>query len=173
MMKQMNVMWVAGSILLVYTALFFFELKTENRNGKGILISLFAALVSFFFILLPSLYFFALLFVVHSFYPQAISTVNVDDLAGVSLAVSAGLHLSEITIEKLIETRLKTKRQSLSSLYLYRTFFAWALFGLFSYLFLGKSWDPNALLAICGLYSLIGYGFMRMREREDTISSNL
>lgn len=169
----MNALWVAGSIVLVYTVLFFFELRVENRNGKGIVISLFASLVSFFLMLLPSLYFFACLFAIHSFYPQAIYVIRIDDLAGVSLAVSAGLQLSQITIEKMAEIRLKTKKQSLSFLYLYRTFFAWVLFGLFSYLFLGKGWDPNALLVICGVYALIGYGFSRMREREDTLSSNL
>lgn len=169
----MNLIWVAISIVLVYTVLFFFELRSENRNGKGILISLFAALISFFLMLLPSFFFFVLLMVVHSFYPQAIPAVNMDDLAGVSLAVSAGLHLSEITIEKLAEIRIKTKKQNISFLYLYRTFLAWILFGIFSYLFLGVSWDPNALLTICGLYALMGYGFTRIREKEDTLSSNL
>lgn len=169
----MNVVLVAASILLVFTVLFFFELRVENRNGKGVIISLVAAIVSFFLILLPAVFFFLLLLVGHYFYPDAFFVGKTDDFVTVSLASSAGLYLSEITIEKLAEVRLKRKKMGLSYLYLYKMLLAWGLLLCFSNLFLGVRWDINALLVISGLFALLGYGLNRISKNDDGISPNL
>lgn len=163
---------MASSILVAFTILFFFELRQENRDGKGFMISLFAALLSFFYLLVPTLFFFILLFLGNHYYPQAIPVGGVHDLIVVALAVAAGLHLSEITLEKIVEYKVK-RSKGLSFLYVYRMFLAWSLLLLFSHFFYQHRWDVNAMMVIAGLYSLIGYVMHWFTKKEDVMSENM
>ena len=169
----MNFFLVAASILVAFTTLFFFELRKENQDGKGFLISLFAAFLSFFMLLLPTAFFFILLLIGNHYYPQAIPSGGLNDLVAVALAVAAGLHLSEITIEKIVESRIK-KSQGLSFLYLYRMALAWVLLLFFSNFFFHLRWDLNGMMVIGGLYSLIGYVMhCFLKKEEDVMSQNM
>jgi hypothetical protein len=166
-------MVVAVSILVAFTTLFFFELRRENQDGKGFIISLFAAFLSFFVLLLPTVFFFILLLIGNHYYPQAIPSGGFNDLLSVALAVAAGLHLSEITIEKIVESRVK-KGQGLSFLYIYRMVLAWVLLLFFSNFFFHLRWDFNGMMVIGGLYSIIGYVMHCLsKTEEDVMSQNM
>lgn len=114
-----------------------------------------------------------MLLVGNHYYPQAISSGGLNDLISVALAVAAGLHLSEITIEKIVESRIK-KSQGLSFLYLYRMVLALALLLFFSNFFFHLRWDLNGMMVIGGLYSLIGYVMeWFLKKEEDVMSQNM